>query len=65
MSSKQQHWTDRHGFALSAVSTGLLAWLLMMIWQSADPSCVRDRDCDGGEECIRGECVPKKGKGGR
>ena len=45
MSSKQQHWTDRHGFVLSAASAGLLAWALMSIWQSGT-SCVRDRDCD-------------------
>ena len=57
----KEHWTDRHGFVLSAASAGLLAWVLMSIWQSGT-TCVRNRDCDSGYECIHGECVPTKGR---
>ena len=56
----KEHWTDRHGFVLSAASAGLLAWALMSIWQSSGTTCVRNRDCDSGYECIHGECVPRR-----
>ena len=32
MRRTKQHWTDRHGFVLSAASAGLLAWALMSIF---------------------------------
>ena len=46
----KEHWTDRHGFVLSAASAGLLAWALMSIWQ----------DCEDRHECVHGECVPER-----
>lgn len=58
---RSKHWTDRHGFVLSAISAGLLAWALMSIWQEGT-SCVRNRDCDVNYECIHGECVPTRGR---
>lgn len=61
MRRPKQHWTDRYGFALSAASAGLLAWLLMSIWQEGT-TCVRNRDCEDQHECVHGECVPERGR---
>ena len=37
----KEHWTDRHGFVLSAASAGLLAWALMSIWQTVRQCAAR------------------------
>ena len=48
----KEHWTDRHGFVLSAASAGLLAWARRRSGNhQVRPACA-NRDCDSGYECI-------------
>lgn len=53
----RQHWTDRHGIALSLAVWGLLLLILSSVYASARyPSCSKDEDCEAGEICVKREC---------
>lgn len=49
----RQHWTDKHGIALSLAVWGLLLLILSSVYASARyPSCSKDEDCEAVETCV-------------
>ena len=54
--------SDQRLTLLGAAAVGaLLALALSLCYDEGESvRCLRDRDCDRGEQCTAGECVPRK-----